>query len=85
MKRISKLIALILCAFSCAACGASKSDSSSVSQDSAVSQLDNISTEQGSAADENIAESSDMANSCAEDVFTATETDRTLEKAVGQN
>ncbi len=72
MKRISILLAAVLCAFSCAACGASKTDSSSVSQDSAVPQPDSISTEQGSTAEsEDITESLDNANNMAKEIYTA--------------
>ena len=70
MKRFSILLAAVLCAFSCAACGASKTDSSSVSQQSIVSQPDSISTEQGSAA-EDLSESLDKANNMAKEIYTA--------------
>ena len=70
MKRISILLAIILCAFSCAACGAPKTDSSSVSQQSAVLQPDSISTEQGSTA-EDLSESLDKANNMAKEIYTA--------------
>lgn len=82
MKRFSILLAAILCAFSCAACGAPKTDSSSASQESAVSQPESTSTEQGSAA-EDITESLDTANLCAKAVFTATE--KYWEKCMNSN
>ncbi len=73
LKSFSIMLASILCAFSCAACGASKTDSSSVSQDSAVLQPDSISTEQGSEADESesITERLDNANNKAKEIYTA--------------
>ena len=84
MKRISILLAAILCAFSCAACGAPKTDSSSVSQESAVSQPESAALEQGSAAEsEDITESLEVANLRAKDVFTATE--KYWEKCMNNN
>lgn len=63
LRRISIILTAILCAFSCAACGAPKTDSSSVSQESAA-------LEQGSAA-EDISESLDKANNMAKEIYTA--------------
>lgn len=72
LRKISIMLASILCAFSCAACGASKTDSSSVSQQSAVPQPDSISTEQESAAEsESITERLDNANNKAKEIYTA--------------
>lgn len=98
MKRFSILLAAILCAFSCAACGAPKTDSSSASQESAVSQPESTSTEQESAVSEtestvaeqestaeseDITESLEVANLCAKAVFTATE--KYWEKCMNNN
>lgn len=71
LRKISIMLASILCAFSCAACGASKTDSSSVSQQSAAPQPDSVYTEQGSIAEsEDLTERLDNANNKAKEIYT---------------